>query len=53
MAILYSCECQDYNSYIFNCIHIMFVYYVKPLYIYILFEKCQKYVKIIYIKNRK
>jgi len=31
----------------------MFVYYVQPLYILIVFKKIQKHVKIIFIRDQK
>ena len=31
----------------------MFVYYVQPLYILIVFKKSQKHVKIIFIRDQK
>ena len=31
----------------------MSVYYIRHLYIHIMFEKCQKHVKIIFIKDQK
>ena len=31
----------------------MFVYYVQPLYIVIVFKKIQKHVKIIFIRDQK
>ena len=36
-----------------NCIHVMSVYYIRHLYIHIMFKKCQKHVKIISIKDQK
>ena len=36
-----------------NCIHVMSVYYIRHLYIHIIFKKCQKHVKIISIKDQK
>jgi len=31
----------------------MSVYYIRHLYIHIMFKKCQKHVKIIFIKDQK
>jgi len=36
-----------------NCIHVMSDYYIRHLYIHIMFKKCQKHVKIISIKDQK
>jgi len=30
----------------------MFIYYIQPLYLLIIFKKCQKYVKTIYICDK-